>query len=70
MKDRRSAKQLRNRSLAAVSQLSQILLLGRDRCSPEEFERIKKAVGLAIGQVQSEVLEPVYSRYPDLDELT
>ncbi len=37
---------------------------------PEEFERIKKAVGLAIGQVQSEVLEPVYSRYPDLDELT
>ena len=37
---------------------------------PEEFGRIKKAVGLAIGQVQTEILEPVYSRYPDLDDLT
>ena len=33
-------------------------------------KRIKKGVGLAIGQVQSEILDTIYSRYPDLDDLT
>jgi hypothetical protein len=69
MNDRRSAEELRDAALQAVSQLSRILLVGRNRCSAAEFERIKKAVGLAIGQVQTEILELVYSRYPDLDDL-
>lgn len=70
MNDRRSAEELRELSLQAVSQLSEILRHSRDRCSQEEFERIKKGVGLAIGQVQSEILDTIYSRYPDLDDLT
>ena len=69
MNDRRSAKKLRDVSLQAVSQLSRIVLLSRDRCSPEEFERIKKGVGLAIGQVQTEILDGIYSRYPELTDL-
>jgi len=69
MNDRRSAKKLRDVSLQAVSQLSRIVLLSRDRCSPEEFERIKKGVGLAIGQVQTEILDGIYSRYPELNDL-
>ncbi len=69
MNDRRSAEELRDLSLRAVSQLSQILNHSRDQFSQEEFERIKKGVGLAIGQVQTEVLNIIYSRYPDLDDL-
>jgi hypothetical protein len=69
MKDRRSAEELRDLSLQAVSQLSQLLNQSRDRCSPAEFERIKKGVGMAIGQVQTEILDLICSRYPDLDDL-
>lgn len=69
MNDRRSAKELRNLSLRAVSHLSRIVLRSRDRCSPEEFERIKKGVGFAIGQLQTEILDMIYSQYPELDDL-
>lgn len=69
MNDRRSAEELRDAALRAISQLSEILLLGRERGSSEEFERVKKAVGLAIGQLQTEILDPIYSRYPDLNDL-
>ena len=55
--------------LQAVSQLSRVLLFSRDRSSQEEFERVRKAVGLAIGQVQTEILDKIYSRYPELDDL-
>ena len=70
MKDRRSAKAIRNLSLKAISQLSRILPVARDRNSPEEFERIRQVVGIAIGQVQTEILDPISSQYPDLDDLT
>jgi hypothetical protein len=55
--------------LEAVSQLSRVVLFSRGRCSQEEFERIKKAVGLAVGQIQAEILDAIYSRYPELDDL-
>ena len=69
MNDKRSAKKLRTLSLRAVSQLSRIVPVSRDRCPPEEFERIRKGVGLAIGQVQTEILDPIYARYPELSDL-
>jgi len=69
MSDKRSAEELRDMCLQAVSQLSRVLLFSRDRSSEEEFERVKKAVGLAIGQVQTEILDAIYSRYPELDDL-
>jgi hypothetical protein len=67
--DKRSAEELRDMCLQAVSQLSRVVLFSRDRCSQEEFERIKKAVGLAVGQIQAEILDAIYSRYPELDDL-
>lgn len=69
MNDRQSAEALRDQSLQAVSQLSRVLMVSRNRCSPDEFERVRKGVGLAIGHVQSEVLDMIYSQYPDLDDL-
>jgi hypothetical protein len=69
MNDKRSTKKLRDVSLRAVSQLSQILRQSRDRCSPAELERVRKGVGLAIGQVQTEILDMIYARYPELNEV-
>jgi hypothetical protein len=69
MNDRQAAEELRDQSLEAVSQLSRILLVSQSRCSQDQFDRIKKGVGLAIGQIQSEVLDMIYAQYPDLDEL-
>jgi hypothetical protein len=70
MNDSRSAKKLRNLSLKAISRLSQILPAARDRSSTQEFARISKAIGLAIAQIQTEILDPISSRYPELDDLT
>jgi hypothetical protein len=67
--DRRPAKALRSRSLKAVAPLARILPAARDRCASQEFERIRKAVGLAIGQVQTEIMAPIASRFPELDDL-
>lgn len=69
MNDEGSAERLRDAALQAVSQLSQILVVSRGHCSAAEFERMKKGVGLAIGQVQTTILDPIYAQYPDLDDL-
>lgn len=68
MDDRRSAEQIRDRALGAVAELSQLLNDCSGHCSGADFERIRKGVGLAIGQVQTHILDPIYGRYPELDE--
>ena len=67
MNDRQSAEELRDKALRAVEQLSETLVLARDRCSEAEYERIKKGLGFAIGKVQTEVLEVIYLQYPELN---
>jgi hypothetical protein len=68
MNDRRSAEQLRDRARDAVPALSQLLADCQSHCTGADFERIRKGVGLAIGQVQTHILDPIYGRYPELDE--
>jgi hypothetical protein len=69
MNDRGSAEKIRDLSLQAVSRLSEVLSLSRSGCSEQEYERFRKGVGLAIGQIQAEILDPIYSQYPDLNHL-
>jgi len=68
MDDRRSAEQIRDRALKAVAELSRLLDDCREWCSGPDFERIGIGVGLAMGQVQMHILDPIYGRYPELDE--
>lgn len=60
---------VRHNGLEAVKSLSAILQSAQGRCSPEEFEVLRRAVGLSIGKIQMEVLEVVYREHPELDDL-
>lgn len=45
-------------------------LLGdiRSQCSTEEFQIIKRGVGLSMGTIITEILEPVYRQHPEIDD--
>jgi hypothetical protein len=63
------AKEVSELALDAVAKLSQILNAITGRCSEEEYEQIKRGVGLSIGKIQMEVLDLIYTNYPELDDL-
>lgn len=67
--DRDGALQARMHALQAVEQLSLVLKAIVGRASEDEFEAIKKSVGLAIGRIQSGILDPLHRQYPDIDDL-
>jgi hypothetical protein len=41
----------------------------RDQCSEEDFQMIKRGVGLSIGRIATELLEPVYRQHPEIDDM-
>jgi hypothetical protein len=61
--------EIKKRALSAVSELSNIVSAGSDRCSVDDFEKIKKGVGVCIGRIQMSILEEIYRDHPDLDDL-
>ena len=69
MMNKPTAIEIKERSLSAVSELSQLLNAIKGRCSSEEYDRIKRGVGLSIGRIQTELLDIVYTAYPELDDL-
>jgi len=64
-----TAEAMRDLSLGAITNLSKLLVVSKDQCTPEEFATLKKGVGIAIGQIQTEILSVVCSQYPELDDL-
>jgi len=69
MMTKEEATKMRQFALTAVEQLSDLLYMAKDRCSPEEYELIRRGVGLSIGRIQTEVLDVIYAAYPELDHL-
>lgn len=61
--------EIKKYSLDAISELSKILSIQRESVSEEEYERLKKGVGIAIGDIQINLLDVIYSQYPDIDDL-
>ncbi len=64
-----AALQLKKRALAAVAELDAIIAEVRDRCSDEDLEVIRRGVGLSIGRIATEILEPVFRQHPEIDDL-
>ena len=62
------ARELRELGLRAVEQLSDLLNLAKERCSEEEYESIRRGVGLSIGRIQLEVLDVVGENYPQIED--
>ena len=49
-----------------IASLSEALSAVRESCSPEEYERFKRAVGLVVGTMEVEMLWPLYKQHPEL----
>jgi hypothetical protein len=69
MIERQCAIEVRDLALRAVSELSDILQVSQHRCSDEEYERLRKGVGHAIGAIQTRLLDLISAEYPELDDL-
>ena len=68
MIEKECAAEVRECALKAISELSRLLEACRDRCSDDDYERLRKGVGLSIGRIQTDLLDVVYSAYPELDD--
>lgn len=69
MVNKETAIQIKKRALNAVSELTTILSEVNNRCSDEDYMIIKRGVGLSIGNIQMELLEPIYHQHPEIDDL-
>ena len=69
MMNKQDAIEMKRHGLNAIEELSDLLTIALDRCSPEESELIKRGVGLSIGRIQTELLDTIYRTYPELDHL-
>ncbi len=64
-----TAIELQRRCLHAIEALSESLLISQKSLSREEYDARKRATGSVIGRIQTDLLEPLYLRYPELDDL-
>jgi len=69
MLEKDSAVEIRDHALKAIRELMDLLHLSKDKCDAEQYEQIKRCVGLSIGRIQMEILEIVNAAYPELDDL-
>jgi hypothetical protein len=69
MIEKQTAIKIREHALRAVEELHDALTSSLNDCSAEDFDMIRRGVGLSIGKIQMELLEIVYQQHPDLDHL-
>nr|WP_063572637.1 hypothetical protein [Luteibacter rhizovicinus] len=66
---RETAERVHAASLSAIIGLSSLLRTVQASCSDEDFQEIERGVGLAIGAIQTELMDPLYEDHPELDDL-
>jgi hypothetical protein len=66
---REDAIALKEHGVRAIEELSVLLNIAFERCSPEEREQIKRGVGLSIGRIYGDLLAIIYKQYPEIDHL-
>jgi hypothetical protein len=64
-----TAAQVHAASLTSIFGLSTLLRTVQASCSGEDFQKIKRGVGLAIGTIQTQIMDPLYVDHPELDDL-
>jgi pyruvate/2-oxoacid:ferredoxin oxidoreductase beta subunit len=50
-----------------VEALSECLTIAKSSSTPEEYERLKRAVGSVVGTLEIDLLWPLYREHPDLE---
>jgi len=64
---RDQAIRIKEKALAAIEELTSMLVIVEDTLPAEEFERLKKGIGLAIGSIEMHVNAQLYRQHPDLE---
>ncbi len=64
-----TALQIKKRARAAIAELDGVVSDVRGQCSDEDFQVILRGVGLSIGLIATELLEPVFAQHPEIDDL-
>lgn len=59
-----AALRLQKRALDAVGELDSIVSDLRNEFSEEDVYLINRGVGLSIGKIQTELLQPIYDQHP------
>jgi hypothetical protein len=67
--EKRIAIEIQQHALDAIRALSEALSACENQCSPEEYQQIKRGVGLSMGRIGTELLGVIYAAYPELDDL-
>ncbi len=56
--------------LEYYAKLDASVQLVQDRCSIDEFKKYRKAMGLIMGHMTTEVMMPLYKKHPDLEPIS
>jgi len=64
--DREEGKKISGTLEESIKNLGDALKLAKPAMSEDEYEGFKRHVGLAIGKISCELLDPIYVKYPDL----
>ena len=67
--NREIAIETRRLSIKAIEALSELILLLQEQLPENEYARGKRAIGSIIGTIQTDLLDPIYGVYPELDDL-
>lgn len=69
MIERETAIKIQKHALRAIEELNSALISLPNNCSAEDFQAIRRGVGLSLGTIQMELLEVINQQYPELDDL-
>ena len=51
---------------SSIGKLSESLLVAENSLNAEEYAWFRREVGIAIGRLSHDVLDPIYAQFPDL----
>ena len=67
--DKETAIEIRDHALSAITDLNSALNAAQGKCSDEDFEKLKKAVGISMGNIDIDILCFLNKKYPEIDDL-
>jgi hypothetical protein len=69
MIDKTIALQVQQRALSAVRELMAILSEIEQKCPEQDYQALKRGIGLSVGRIQMEILEVINAQHPEIDDL-
>ena len=51
---------------ASIARLSETLLVAQTSLPPEDYDLVKREVGILIARISHNLLDPIYEKFPDL----